>query len=262
MTKFIDYVKEIKEKEGLMFTEKVCNNGIECYENDELRAASQKSARDYSFGKVRIRFKNESNLSDRIQSSLIIEKRELNYGANDLLFKFSLTDGCHASIYISEASYKENYEQTVEIYPFRGRIIKIKVLHENKNVKVLIYRDEEVIGEIGIEELSAESIIAKISELMIGEFDNQELLNKFDRLFEIAKHILYLRVPELSVKWIKQVTKPVKVSQERVREIDEEIAKLQEERNKEVQYLLSMDGKLDDLLYLVGMSDRINTGKK
>ena len=86
-----------------------------------------------------------------------------------------------------------------------------------------------------------------------------------EKVFEISKPALSLKVQDLLVnEWIREVTKPVREAQERLKEIDGQLNTLNRERAETVAYLLDKDTELDNLLYTTSINSPIKkdtTGK-
>ena len=149
-----------------------------------------------------------------------------------------------------------------------GSEIKIKVSNvqseeksNNGDVKVLIYENEDVIEEIGIAELSVESIINKIRKLINAAFIGDNHSDKYNRLFEIAKPVLYMRLLEVIKNWRKLITAPIREVQEKLKKVEEQLEELDLSRALMYQYLLTVDEGVLDMLDAAEREDS-RIGKK
>ena len=275
MREFKNYANAIIESQGC----KYCGYNEEmyanCYQNDELGMQVKINPNNSLNGEMVIRFKSESDPNSR-------KKLEISttYYGDMSETKFWLMSGMArgaAAVYIHTSGSKYSEEGKIpyiEISLFKApHNIKIKletkmdtISSENKDDndgikvkshKVIVYDDytNEVIGEIGIEQLSAEVFVNKIREILQREIQG-ELLEWFNGVFEIIRPALLLRIEEVMREWREEITRPVKKTQERIAEIDEQIAALTQERKARIGYLLDIDSKIYEMYLLCASSNQ------
>lgn len=267
MRNFEEYVKTIIESEDCTYMEKL-ENGYQSYLNDEIDMQCLCGVPKPNLGEMCISFRDEINLERNDKSVLKISVRDLHRGANYMRYFFALGNGKRTSLYINTSDYSHNCNQFIEIHTCFGSEIKIKVSNvqseeksNNGDVKVLIYENEDVIEEIGIAELSVESIINKIRKLISAAFIGDNHSDKYNRLFEIAKPVLYMRLLEVIKNWRKLITAPIREVQEKLKKVEEQLEELDLSRALMYQYLLTVDEGVLDMLDAAEREDS-RIGKK
>lgn len=240
------YVLAISRKEGCMYIETQDKN---CFFNNEIEITSHQMKKES--GEAIVKFRDEQDFDFKDQHVLDI-KTEYSYidKTYKITFSFLLSESSRKGLNnpVVEVRLNDNM-QSISIWPLIGTKIGIKlvVTQDGKKSKIVIYNYfEKVIEEININELSIRLIIAKVYEMMLGSsFSN--ISKKFKMMLRISKPAMALIIKELVKNWIYIITKPVKDTNDRIKEIDDKIAELMNERKKELDYLSLISDDMDDL---------------
>lgn len=272
MIKFEDYVEAIIKKED--FKQLSAQRGAIYYGNDEKKLAYNYGEDDSYCGEMTVSLEKGEKFEFRTGRRLYIHG--VDYGKFKALgfHFFSGVAGIGGGLVDFQYSIDgRNRGTIIKIDPFSGssktiELRNIPARDENgiRKVKVLVLDNEgKRVEEIGVEQLTTEIIIDKLYAMLIDGVNNKEVLEGFEKVFEISKPALSLKVQDLLAKeWIREITAPVREAQERLKKIDGQTNAQNRERAEKVAYLLDKDTELDNLLYMASINSPIKddtTGK-
>lgn len=272
MIKFEDYVEAIIKKED--FKQLSAQRGTIYYGNDEKKLAYSYGEDDSYCGEMTVSLEKGEKFEFRTGRRLYIHG--VDYGKfKALAFHFfsGVADIGGSSVDFQYSIDGRDRGTIIKIDPFSrsSKTIELRNIparDENgiRKVKVLVLDNEgKRVEEIGVEQLTTEIIIDKLYAILIDGVNNKEVLEGFEKVFEISKPALSLKVQDLLAKeWIREITAPVREAQERLKKIDGQTNAQNRERAEKVAYLLGKDTELDNLLYMASINSPIKddtTGK-